>query len=453
MNLQGCRDVRTRQGMVRLLVAAGLLALPLQDEAVQKLLDQLESDDIGEREKAETALREVDGSALSALEHAATTGRPETRARLERALSDVRLRRAWAAFCARRGTKDDPAGEGAYAAVQRALDWLAKHQQRDGRWSASAPCAARRCGDADGEEKHHDVGVTALAVCAFLGAGIVPGEASHGKSLHAGLEYLRKTQEKGGLFNREGGKPMYSHAWATLAMAEAAPFGDTWKESAQRAVHAMEAARTRKGWRYSIEKGGSDNDTSVTLSAVQALMAARTVGLGVSDDALKGARAWFDEVTEENYYRVGYTHKDSGKRSLPNASDSFNFHEGGTVGAGFARILMGATCEDVRLSGAAQLALRDLPAWREGDVDFMYWYWGTAAFWQFGAKYPKEAAPWHKAVLKALLDNQQKGGCEAGSWDPADKWSSDGGRVYATAINTSTLETCYRHRRMWEAKK
>jgi hypothetical protein len=34
---------------------------------------------------------------------------------------------------------------------------------------------------------------------------------------------------------------------------------------------------------------------------------------------------------------------------------------------------------------------------------------------------------------------QRQGGCGEGSWDPVDKWGSEGGRVYATAINVLTL--------------
>ena len=36
-------------------------------------------------------------------------------------------------------------------------------------------------------------------------------------------------------------------------------------------------------------------------------------------------------------------------------------------------------------------------------------------------------------------------GCAHGSWDPIDRWGFEGGRVYATAINTLSLEVWYRY--------
>jgi hypothetical protein len=39
--------------------------------------------------------------------------------------------------------------------------------------------------------------------------------------------------------------------------------------------------------------------------------------------------------------------------------------------------------------------------------------------------------------------------CRRGSWDPVDPWSADGGRVYATAVNTLCLEIYYRYERVF----
>ncbi|OHB76885.1 MAG: hypothetical protein A2Z34_10115 [Planctomycetes bacterium RBG_16_59_8] len=47
----------------------------------------------------------------------------------------------------------------------------------------------------------------------------------------------------------------------------------------------------------------------------------------------------------------------------------------------------------------------------------------------------------------ALIKNQNKrtDGDKWGSWEPLDRWSPKGGRVYATAINCLTLEVYYRY--------
>jgi hypothetical protein len=49
-------------------------------------------------------------------------------------------------------------------------------------------------------------------------------------------------------------------------------------------------------------------------------------------------------------------------------------------------------------------------------------------------------------VKEALTRHQTEAGCRAGSWEPVDRWSTDGGRVYATAINVLTLLLLHAHR-------
>ena len=39
------------------------------------------------------------------------------------------------------------------------------------------------------------------------------------------------------------------------------------------------------------------------------------------------------------------------------------------------------------------------------------------------------------------MKNQSKDG----SWEPSDRWSVEGGRAYATAINALTMEVYYRY--------
>ncbi len=50
-------------------------------------------------------------------------------------------------------------------------------------------------------------------------------------------------------------------------------------------------------------------------------------------------------------------------------------------------------------------------------------------------------------MVEALVkpQNVRSSGCKNGSWEPVDRWSCEGGRVYATAINALTLEVYYRY--------
>jgi hypothetical protein len=49
-------------------------------------------------------------------------------------------------------------------------------------------------------------------------------------------------------------------------------------------------------------------------------------------------------------------------------------------------------------------------------------------------------------VNELLVGRQRRfnEGCLAGSWDPADKWGAEGGRIYATAANLLTLGIVHR---------
>jgi hypothetical protein len=46
---------------------------------------------------------------------------------------------------------------------------------------------------------------------------------------------------------------------------------------------------------------------------------------------------------------------------------------------------------------------------------------------------------------------QRDEGAATGSWDPLDRWSLTGGRVYQTAICTLSLEVYYRYLPMYES--
>jgi len=129
-------------------------------------------------------------------------------------------------------------------AVRAGLRWLARHQSPDGRWSTDRfgdVCAARPSCAGPGSQ-HHDVGLTGLALLAFLGAGCVPRSRDgfedpfrkdprdptrpltvrFGEVVLKGLRWLAEVQDAEGCFPKQEGEFMYDHAIATLAMAEAA---------------------------------------------------------------------------------------------------------------------------------------------------------------------------------------------------------------------------------------
>ncbi len=113
------------------------------------------------------------------------------------------------------------------AAVKAALDWLAKHQDADGRWDASDHGAGRETHtlgqDRKGAGAQADTGLTGLALLAFLGAGHTHQSGAHSDSVKRGIDYLLASQGADGNLagNAELFAHMYCHGMASLALCEA----------------------------------------------------------------------------------------------------------------------------------------------------------------------------------------------------------------------------------------
>jgi hypothetical protein len=356
-------------------------------------------------------------------------------------------------------------------AVLAALKWLSRHQNEDGSWSVQnyvnrcnripKYASGGKCSPNPGHEDF-DAGVTGLSLLAFLGAGYSHlSKDTHdgicfGDVVKKGLQWLMNHQDPEGCIGpRSAQKYMYNHTICALAMSEA--YGLTgsnlFKDQAQKSVDFVIAAQNPgKGWRYSFKCG--DNDSSVSGWAVMVLKSAELSGLTFPRTGYDGTRAWYDEVTEENYYRVGYTHKGTGKVFVPGMNENFNHHEALTAIAVMARIFMDKNKSDSRLMGGCQLLVKDLPNWKDNDIDFYYWYYASLALFQYDGPSGTFWKQWNERMKDCLVKNQNthSTGCKSGSWETIDRWSGEGGRVYCVAINALTLEVYYRYANVFGTK-
>jgi hypothetical protein len=109
---------------------------------------------------------------------------------------------------------------------------------------------------------------------------------------------------------------------------------------------------------------------------------------------------------------------------------------------------------DPRVSGGCDLLLKDKPRWDGNQTDFYYWYYASLALFQYDAPGGAKWKSWNEEMKNALVPHQNKptAGCRRGSWEPVDRWSCEGGRVYATAINALTLEVYYRYPNLFGVK-
>ncbi len=360
-----------------------------------------------------------------------------------------------AGYAGRRPGGRPRGGAGWHEHMEKALNWLRDHQDPDGRWDCDgfmkhdakgAPCDGR--GDA-----LHDVGVTGLALLAFLGDGNTLREGRYRDTVRAGVNWLRLQQDQDtGLIGTTGSHAfIYDHTIATLALCEAQGLSQyrTLKGPAQAAIRYLQAHRNPYGvWRYQPRSG--DQDMSITGWAYLALAAAAGFGLEVDRSNFVLIDSFIAEMTDETG-RVGYSQR-GGLSSRHAGAHELRFPADRNECMTATALLCQALRKDVTVDDAmrrkAALVARRPPVWhtdaKGSSLDFYAWYYATYAMYQLGE--PHWTA-WSKAIGTAVLGHQRADGNFAGSWDPVDAWGEAGGRVYSTAILALTLQAYYRYAR------
>lgn len=350
-------------------------------------------------------------------------------------------------------------------AIDAALRWLARHQEADGRWSAAgfdAQCTTDGPACDGLGQPQHDVGVTGLALLAFLGAGHgrrLPGDP-FADTVRRALSFLvRDAQAADGNFGPpQSGQHTYDHALATLAVVEAWALTDdlVLEQPAARALAHLADSRTPgNGWRYAAfhpDMALHPADTSVTGWALLALCLGRDYGLPVDARAIEDGLGFLDEMTDPATGVTGYIQRGgrpareagAGAAWPPDESESM------TAVALLCRIFADP---DLQRPGAREAVERAAavvcalpPVWDDalpGRRDYYFWYYATTALFQVGGE---RWEAWSDTLQQAVAAQQRSDGHAAGSWDPQhDPWGGIGGRVYATALQALTLESYQRY--------
>ena len=351
-------------------------------------------------------------------------------------------------------------GSGTEQALKDGLEWLANHQDDDGKWDCDEfnkhDPATDVC-DGPGQPEH-DVGVTGLSLLAFMGDGHTTRQGLYKEKVTKGVKWMREQQdfENGLIGEKIGHSFMYDHAIATLAMCEAYYFSKSplIRGTAQKAINFVTQARNPYGvWRYEAPPVG-DNDSSVTGWMVFALKSAEEAGLKIDSAAFQDSLTWFDEVTDRATGRVGYDTIGSQSSRITGVNEHFprDKTEAMTAVGLLCRFFLGQDPggEEIMVKHA-DLMLKTLPEWDPDGLtnDVYYWYYGSYAMYQMGGRHWKA---WNKAMKKAVLDSQQKAGSARGSWDPIGPWGHSGGRVYSTASCVLCLEVYFRYAKVLGAR-
>lgn len=309
------------------------------------------------------------------------------------------------------------------AAISKALDHLAKQQQKDGSWGLD-----------QGNRQTSATSATSLAVMAFLAAGHVPGEGPYGAKIQQAVTWVLDHQQKdSGMLVVEGGHgPMYSHGISTLMLAEVAGMTDEalairCREALKRAVLViLKAQSVRKdrgsqgGWRYL--PNSPDSDLSVTGWQLLALRAAKNLGCDVPAESIDEAVEYVKRLSVRNR-GFGYQ---NGSGSSPTRA-----------GTGILCLEICGVHHSPEALGAADALLQD-PLRADQEWFFYGAYYCTIGMFQVGGKHWEQG----KGHLIPLLLNLQ---AEDGSWSGRQGQERNFGTVYATSLAVLALSVEYQY--------
>lgn len=169
-------------------------------------------------------------------------------------------------------------------AVGRALDWLAREQNRQGYWEAN--------------QGQYRVAMTALCGTALLAEGSTTTRGKYAKNIRAAVDYLVSMSRPNGLIGyEEDYRYTYGHGFSMVFLSQV--YGEEedkerraeLKRVLEKAVQFCAEAQTSKGgWGYVSAKDGNDFDEGSTcVTQVQGLRACRNAGIPVSKDVIDRA--------------------------------------------------------------------------------------------------------------------------------------------------------------------
>lgn len=360
------------------------------------------------------------------------------------------------------GPAANPVDAETLRAAKLATRYLMRLQQPDGSWHSDA---GKKVNESyrlfEGGKNVPHVGVTGLALLALLAGGNMPGRGPHGAAMDRGINFLMKNIQRSGYISAHRTR-MYSHAFATLALAEI--YGASRRKRVRTALQdaiefTVKSQNATGGWRYVPLT--NDSDMSITVCQVVALRAARNVGIKVPRQTIDRALKYVIQsaITDTNSRSIGAFWYQPFEQLHNRPSFAL-------CAAGLTTLFQAGLYDDeavrrhmkthnIRKSPPPSIArsvayMRDA-YWKEygrqgrhGNRHFFYFYgnyYAAQAMYQIGGTKPKMWSDWYRQVRGHLLGmmktttNKQTGLPEA-------YWRSnvDSTNAYATACALLILQ-------------
>jgi len=310
-------------------------------------------------------------------------------------------------------------------AIEMGFRYLVRTQNPDGSWSSNA---GKKINEEyrvfeKGRGVHH-VGVTSLAVLAFLAGGHMPGRGPYGDVLDRAVEFVLDQVQPTSGYIASSGTRMYSHAFATLALAEV--YGVTPKERIRNQLqHAVEftvkCQNETGGWRY--VPFTKDSDMSVTVCQVVALRAARNVGIKVPRATIN--RALHYVILSANTEARGRYPR--GSFLYQPYTQMYNRDSFALTAAGLTTLFQAGLYDDRSLAryvdendidkhpppsleaitSYMRRTYREMPSRHRNHYFFWYGnYYAMQAMYQIGGRQPEVWADWYRQVRDDILERQ-----------------------------------------------
>lgn len=329
-------------------------------------------------------------------------------------------------------------------AIQRGLEFLAKRQEASG---AYVDGIGRKVNNTYFAERGEHVGVTGLVGMAFLSNGSTPGRGPYGKQVQGCVDFVLSAVKTNGMVRNQESR-MYGHAFATLFLAEVygmAPSPQVRDGLRKASDLIVRSQNEQGGWRYM--PGAKDSDLSITVCQVQALRAARNVGIQVPIETIEKAINY----VKRSYIRPGQ----SSFQHMPGGFwyqvyENFPFRPSRTsfalTAAGVTALYGAGIYDSPELRGGLRFLFnhRNRPPAHDMEVTFDYFYghyYAIQAFFQAGDAGPIPYwSQWYPFIRDEIVRGQR----------PDGSWQDLVGPNYATAMACVILQIPYRYLPIFE---